>query len=592
MTESGQEEVRARFAAAETIAPDPGAPASSSEGPLKPPQDPGPDDELLRRCAALSANDYGNGQRLVLHFGQDLMFVPRVGWFVWTGAVWEQDKDKVRVHRTAQRLSGLIAQEVPFLPVSEVDARLLGQERDARARAAELRAIKERSEPQTVELGELISTLDAIDQIKERRKKARSAHRSFANTSGNSNRIVNAITEAAALLAVSVNDLDQMPLDLNTEGGVLRFAVTGGPGEEVSATAALELVEHDREDRITKLAPVLVDFEARCLEFDRFLERVQPDIEMREFLQRWIGASFLGKPIQRLVFLHGGGANGKSVLVDLMARIAGSYAATARIESLTGNTRRGGGEPTPDLVPLMGARMVRTSEPDEGQRLQEGLIKELTGGEPMLVRALYGESVEVTPYFKLTISGNHKPEIRGGDDGIWRRVLLVPFDIQIPEPERDSDLGEKLRAERSGIMNWVIDGIFAYLERGLDPPGRVLDETRAYREESDPIGTFLAASCEFTGDAKDQITSKDMAAAMNFWVRERGETAWKDTTISRRLAAKAGKWRDPRTGRTFEKGKSSRSLYHGLRFREAFKRRFDEDDVQNSGRGYRSDVVE
>ncbi len=91
--------------------------------------------------------------------------------------------------------------------------------------------------------------------------------------------------------------------------------------------------------------------------------------------------------------------------------------------------------------------------------LQEGLIKELTGGEPILVRALHSDFVEVRPQFKLTISGNHKPEIRGTDDGIWRRVMLVPFDVQIPEAERDQDLGKKLWEERSGILNWLVKGV-------------------------------------------------------------------------------------------------------------------------------------
>ncbi len=164
--------------------------------------------------------------------------------------------------------------------------------------------------------------------------------------------------------------------------------------------------------------------------------------------------------MQKLAFFHGGGANGKSVLVDLMARMFGDYSASARIESLTGKNKKSGSDSQPDLMPLIAARFVRTSEPEDGERLQEGLVKALTGGEPMMIRALYSDFIIFRPIFKLTISGNHLPEIRGGDDGIWRRVMLVNFPVQIPEKKRipKEELDEILWQERSGILNWLIQG--------------------------------------------------------------------------------------------------------------------------------------
>ncbi|MBK5924877.1 hypothetical protein CCR90_14100 [Rhodovulum sulfidophilum] len=312
------------------------------------------------------------------------------------------------------------------------------------------------------------------------------------------------------------------------------------------------------------------DRTAKAPRWDAFLEEILPDATVRDFVQRWMGLSMTGIKMQRLAFFYGGGANGKSVLVDTIARVLGPYAATARIESLTGTNRRGGGDATPDLIPLMGARFVRTSEPDEGQRLQEGLIKELTGGEPLMIRALHSDFLDFLPYFKLTMSGNHKPEIRGTDDGIWRRVLLVPFDVQIPEERRDPELANKLWDEAPGILNWLIAGLTDFLEGGLRPPDRVLEATAEYREESDPVGAFLTESAIVTGAEADFIYSRELIEAFNFWLEDRGETRWGGRTVSNRLKQKASRWRHPHTGKSFIPAKRGATGYRGIRFTDEF----------------------
>ncbi len=561
-------------------------PATSEAPEEAPPADDMPADEraalevALREAAGLPLNDYGNGQRFVLHFGCDKIFVPRVGWFHWSGKVWEKDEDMLKVRRSAQRLSELILREIPHLHLSKADSELLAQKRDLMARKSDLVAIPagERSEEQSAELSGLEKSLTAIGRVEKALGERRNRHRSFSTTTGNSARIDNAMKEAGVELAVPFEDLDARPLDVNCESGVLRFRV------DDSGVSHFEQVPHERDQHLTKMMPVKLKAGATCEKFDTFLSRVQPDREMRAFIQRWLGLSMTGVKMQRLVFFYGGGANGKSVLVDLMARIMGNYAATARIESLTGTNRRGGGDATPDLIPLMGARMVRTSEPDEGQRLQEGLIKELTGGEPIQVRALHSDFVEVRPIFKLTMSGNHKPDIRGTDDGIWRRVLLVPFDVQIPEGERDPDLGDKLWEERDGILNWLIDGLVDFLDGGLRPPEAVTAATREYREESDPIGLFLTTCCAITGDPSDVIASKTLGDAFNYHLIERGHSQWKPTTFARQIAVKARQWRHPHTGLQFDKSKASISQYQGIRFTDAFKHRFETAPTDHNGR--------
>lgn len=540
-------------------------------------------DEAPRDCAGLPLNDYGNGQRFCRHFGQDVLWVPRVGWFTWTGQRWQKDPDEIATRRLAQQLGGLIEQEVPHLVLDDWQMRKLGELRDVRRRVKELddqiALGGEGADEAKSERDQLAPQLASLKNLEEILSKVRKDHRGFARTSGNTTRIQAAMTEASVGLAQPLDLLDAAPLDVNCASGMLRFSVVGGPGEGFSRSADVELLDHDRDQHATKLMPVAFDAEAKCPLFDEFLRTIQPKPEMRAFLQRWLGLSMTALTgEQKMCFWHGGGGNGKSVLADLIARMMGDYASTAKIESLTGRNRRGGGDATPDLVPLMGARFVRASEPEEGERLQEGLIKELTGGEPLLIRALHSDFVEARPVFKLTISGNHKPDIRGLDDGIWRRVLLVPFDVQIPKEKRDPALGEKLWAERAGILNWLIDGLIAYLEGGLQEPSDVLEATQEYRTESDPIGTFLDSACVVTGDATDSIPTKDLVQAFNFWMDQRGEGQWKDRTIALRLKDKSRSWRSRVTGKGFSDRKSQGIMrYDGIRFTDTFDRELPKD---------------
>lgn len=588
----GLDKVRAVMAAQEEVdlpegidVPDPDE--AGDPGPA--PDDRGPDDgspappdadsdDPVRGCAHLPLNDFGNGQRFCHHFGQDVIWVPRVGWFVWSGRRWEKDPDEIEARRHAQKLGALIEQEVPHLVLDDWQMRQLGEGRELRRRASELDDIialgGDEADAARAERSAMAPKLANFDNLNKILTSKRKDHRGFARTSGNTTRIQAAMTEASVGLARNLDLLDAAPLDVNCETGVLRFIVAGGPDEGFSRTAEMQQMDHARDHLMTKMMPVTYDPLAKAPLFEAFLNRIQPDIEMRRFLQRWLGLSMTALTgEQKLCFFHGGGGNGKSVLVDLVARIMGDYASTAKIESLTGRNRRGGGDATPDMIPLVGARFVRASEPDEGEKLQEGLIKELTGGEPILVRALNKDFFEFHPLFKLTISGNHKPDIRGLDDGIWRRVLLVPFDVQIPKAERDASLGDKLWAERSGILNWMIEGLLAYLEGGLQEPATVLDATREYREQSDPVGLFLDSACVVTGDSTDSIPTKDLVLAFNFWMDQRGEGQWKDRTIALRLKDKSRAWRSAATGKGFTDRKSQGIMrYDGIRFSDVFRR--------------------
>lgn len=564
-----------------------------------PPRTPDEGEDLppAARCVDLPLNDYGNGLRLIEHFGADLLAVPRVGWFVWADSRFAADPDGIAVRRHAHKLTDLIGQETWFMPISDEDAEALARAQDSldELRALEKIARSDRTEAQSAQIYTLQELQLRAKDIKDRRDKSIGRRLTHARNVGNTNAIKNLMTEAGAIIARPLEDLDRDPLEINTLGGLLQFRLE--PGEDDGGQNAppprvrVERLDHAREQLLTKVMPVAYDPAARAPRFQAFLDQIQPVREMQRFIQRWFGYSMTGLTAEQcFAFLYGGGANGKSVLVDLMARLMGDYAASAKIESITGRGRRGGGDATPDLVPLIGARFVRTSEPDDGQRLQEGLIKELTGGEPILVRALNENFVLVYPIFKLTISGNHKPEIHGGDDGIWRRVMLVPFDVQIPIEDRDPELGVKLWDERAGILNWLIEGLRDYLAHGLQVPDQVRAATAEYREDSDPLATFLTSCCGVSGNPEHSMRSKDLSDAFAYWLDESGRGSWTPRTIFKRLSAKAGKWKSPVTGKTFERRKSSDPYYDGIDLVSPFRERFEDHQWAVASRDLRRET--
>lgn len=552
------------------------------------PVDGGDDNPPERRCAQLPLNDHGNGQRYVVHFGQDVLFVSQVGWFVWDGARWHKDAEISRdvaplIRARAHKISGLIEKEVPWIEPSPRDRELLAQERDLRIRRREIEKTPDASADEALmaELETIAARLRALEQSLKGFKTIVARRLTHAKNAGNSGPMSNMIGEARVMLSRKLEEMDQGDLDVNTLSGVLRFSRVW---DEDRWRARFELVPHDRAQLLTKVMPVDYDPEALCPRFDAFLKEIQPNIQMRQFLQRWFGLSMSGLDIQKLAFFHGSGANGKSVLVDLIGRMMGDYSATAKIESLTGKNKKGGADAQPDLIPLIGARMVRTSEPEEGERLQEGLVKALTGGEPMMIRGLYTDMIVFEPDFKLTISGNHLPDIRGGDDGIWRRLMLVTFPVQIAEQKRipKKELDEILWAERSGILNWLRDGLLDYLERGLAEPDEVRMATEGYRKDSDPVGTFLGDATVVTGFEGDFMTARELIEAFNFWIEERGETRWGNRTVSNKLKAKADNWRHPETSKTFAPGKSGVTGYRGIRLTDTFAARKRDAEASSS----------
>ena len=188
---------------------------------------------------------------------------------------------------------------------------------------------------------------------------------------------------------------------------------------------------------------------------------------------------------------------------------------------------------TPELAVLKGARAVMTSEIDEGSFLSEALIKLMTGDDPISARANYGDPFEFVPRFKLFMAGNHKPVIRGGDEGIWRRIDLIPFEVTIPPAQRDPELAEKLRAELPGILNWTLEGCLAWQKRRLDSPPAVVNAVAEYKEDMDILGQWLAAKCEIGPELT--VAGADAYSSYKFWAECSGLRARSQPIFGRKL---------------------------------------------------------
>lgn len=561
----------------------------SGDDGLPPPTGPSDGDGIdwskVEKAAQLPLHDVGNGRRFALHHGRDALYVPRVGWHVWDTTRWAKDPDNIAIRTRGQTMSDWIARETVFLHPRD-ESRLQARVKDVVAQLAEFEAIpaKDRTKEVNQQIDALKSERREIDAIFAQAQDLIAQRLRHAKQAGNSKTIDNLLNEGSVGLSRPLDHLDADPLQVNCLNGTLQFRVTThGKVKRAEVT----FLPHDRAHLITKRMAVAYDPDARAPEFQTFLNRILPDPEVQGFLQRIFGLSMLAVLEQMMVYLYGDGANGKSVLMDLIARTLGDYAASAKIESLTGSNRRGGGDATPDLVPMIGARLVRASEPEKGVKWQEGLIKELTGGEPLLIRALHSDFVEARVFFKLVISGNHKPQFEGQDEGIWRRVKLVPFLEQIPVEERRAkqDMDDMLFAEAAGVVNWMVEGALNYLEGGLREPAAVTEATQALREESDLIGCFLDEACEVTGDTDDRIGSSELVNIFNYWLTARGMGYWRDRKVTTELADHARKWRSKKTGAKFNQVKTGgRMVYDGIRLTAFFARDWEAAPKDARGR--------
>ena len=313
-------------------------------------------------------------------------------------------------------------------------------------------------------------------------------------------------TRSEAGIPLLPEDLDSGPRLLNVENGTILLE-TG------------ETKPHDADDLITKLAPVEYNPDAEAPAWEAFLERVLPSEALRRFVQRAVGYSLLGETREEvLFFLFGTGANGKSTFVNAILEALGDYGRQAPPELLT---VKGHTHPT-ELARLKGARFVASVEVEEGKRLAESLVKQLTGRDKISARFMRQDFFDFEPTHTVFLAANHKPVVRGTDLAIWRRIKLIPFTVTIPEDERDPGLQKKLLAELPGVLAWAVRGCLDYLENGLGEPDEVRAATEEYRAEMDVLAAFLAEKCVVAKSAWCPATP--LYQAYKAWCEESGET--------------------------------------------------------------------
>jgi putative DNA primase/helicase len=220
---------------------------------------------------------------------------------------------------------------------------------------------------------------------------------------------------------------------------------------------------------------------------------------------------------EKLIFLYGTGANGKSVFLNVLLKIFGDYGQPTDPDLLV--TTPGDHHPT-GIADLMGVRLAVSNELEEGQLLREALLKKLTGGDPISARFMHQNFFTFKPTHTLFMAGNHKPIIRGQDEGIWRRILMIPFLYTIPEPDRDRQLMEKLMAEAPGILRWLVEGCLAWQRNGLEIPAEVRYAVGVYREDSDPLADFIEEKCVI--HPVGVVTKVELYQVYATWGKENG----------------------------------------------------------------------
>jgi putative DNA primase/helicase len=435
--------------------------------------------------------DIANGRRLVLYRGENLHWCEPFGKFLtWTGTHWGLDQE---------RLSETFAKDT------------------ATAIWQKIAAILPEAEPSI-----------ADEMLK------------FAKSTSSARGIGNmlAMAKSEPGIAVTLDRLDTDPWSLNVANGTLDLR-------------SGQLRPHKRSDLITKLCPVEYNPDAKCPSFENMLATIMAGHQgLVTFLQRAAGYSLTGDVSEQVLFLLWGmGANGKSTFLNAMLDTLGGDFSMQAPDGLL-MIKQGESHPT-ERADLFGKRLVSSAEVEDGRRFAESLIKQLTGGESIRARRMREDHWQFLPTHKLWLATNHKPIIRGTDFGIWRRIKFVPFMVTIAAENQDKALGEKLKAERAGILAWAVRGCFEWQADGLGEPIEVTEATDEYRGEMDVLGAFLAESC--IEGRQCAVKASTLYAAYAKWAEKTGEHAVNQRRFGLAI-----------TERGFERYSNNGTWYRGL----------------------------
>ncbi len=438
---------------------------------------------------SFNLTEMGNAERLVYRNGKNLRYcIEFEDWLLWNGSTWIEDKKK-RIERVAVKTF-----------------------REMYAEAAK--------ESNDLRRSELVK---------------------WAKSSEKSSIFLNSIHRAEAMLPISQSELNVDKFKLNCKNGVVDLR-TG------------RLLPHDRHYLMTVNTNINYDPYAECPNWTRFLKSVMRNEkgvvkrELIDFLQKAIGYSLTGDISEQVIFfLWGTGRNGKSTFINTVKLILGDYGKQTNSDTFT--AKANDNSINNDIARLNGSRFVSAVESEDGKKLSESLIKQLTGGEAVTARFLRKEFFEYIPEFKIFFTTNYKPIVKGDDEGIWRRIRLIPFTYTIPVEEVDKQLPEKLQKELPGILRWAVEGCLKWQQEGLGNPIEIQAATHEYKEEMDLLSNFLAECCITRPDIK--IPVSELHKAYLKWADENGEFLMKQRAFNSKIQMRGFTKRKSTGNRTF-----------------------------------------
>lgn len=386
--------------------------------------------------------EFGNADRMADHFGDQLRWCPeRSTWMTYRNGVWATDVKDVGEWYAQQMIRRLAETEaLSFDDHTEIDPKDQSETPSARA-----------------------MFLEWVGK-QESRKAVSSASR---------------LAAGLPLMRMSQSTFDADPIALNVRNGVIDLS-------------AGELLPHAPEQRMTlQCAASFNGLDELAPMWDAFLCRVQPDPDMRAYLQRVAGYCATALTVEQAFFLWQGvtGANGKSVAQAVISRVLGTYSQTIPVETLMASSVDG--RVPNDVARMAGKRFLIASESQAGKRLDEQRIKQLTGGDTIAARFMRAEYFEFQPVGKIQLATNHLPRM-SDDSATWRRVHLVIWPVEIPKEEQDGLLADKIiKQEAAGVLAWIVRGALAWHQQGLNAPESVHQARVQYQQDEDIVGQFI-----------------------------------------------------------------------------------------------------
>ena len=424
--------------------------------------------------------DTGNAHRLYDRFGNVLKYSHnRKKWYYWNGKQWKVDESG-QIKRLADEICMDLKEEAFTIPDEELQQQAL----------------------------------------------------KFANKTAGSKPKENFIKECQHLYDIPVNldEFDRYKDYLNTQNGIVNLR--NG-----------ELIPHNSKYMSSKICNCDYDIEHRPpTKWLKFLDDITNGSKpLQDYIQKCVGYSISGSNREQCVyFLYGLGNNGKSTFLDTLADMLGDYAANTQTDTIMAQSKVGsanGGANTA-IARLKSIRFVTSEEPSQGVHLNEGLLKQLSGGSKVTCRFLYGEEFEYTPEFKIWLATNHKPIIRGTDVGIWRRIKLIPFETNITKERIDKNLKYKLRDELPQILAWAVEGCIKWQTEGIDEPKEVSEATKDYKQEMDLIASFVEQCILIDYDNTERILANELFSIYRAWAKTNGEYEMSAKRFGMELAKK------------------------------------------------------